>query len=178
MQPVDTAANTRIEALAERHFDALRQALDAVAREKRYLALTEAPPRDEAFAFYRHSVENDLVHFVALLDEQVVGWCDVLPVFGQARQHVGALGIGVLPQARHLGLGTRLVQAAIAKAWAKGYTRIELTVRADNHSARALYERLGFVHEGTRQRAFRIEGVYHDSLAMALLREPTPSFGS
>lgn len=58
---------------------------------------------------------------------EVVGWCDILPTLGEARRHVGVLGIGVIPGARHHGLGRRLTEAAIAKAWAKGMTRIELT---------------------------------------------------
>ena len=51
-----------------------------------------------------------------------------------------------------------------------GLTRIELTVRADNLNAKALYEKLGFVHEGLRRRAMRVDGAYFDSNAMALLR--------
>ena len=47
--------------LAERHFAGLRQALDVVAREQRYLAFTAAPPVDAAYAFYRDIVEHDLV---------------------------------------------------------------------------------------------------------------------
>jgi RimJ/RimL family protein N-acetyltransferase len=163
--------NTRIVPLAESHFEDLREVLDAVAREKRFLALTEAPPRDEAFAFYRNIVEHDHPHVVALLDEQVVGWCDILPSFGEARRHVGVLGIGLARRARHQGLGARLMQAAIGKAWQKGFTRIELTVRTDNHGARALYERLGFEHEGIKRKAFRVDGLYWDSHAMALLRD-------
>lgn len=163
--------NTDIVPLAESHFASLREALDSVAREKRFLALTQAPPADEAFAFYRNTLENDHAHFVALRGGSAVGWCDVLPLFGQARQHVGVLGIGLVKEARHQGLGALLVQRTIAKAWAKGLTRIELTVRADNHNARALYERLGFQHEGLERRAFRVDGVYHDCHAMALLNE-------
>jgi putative acetyltransferase len=159
----------RIELLSEPHSASLREALDTVAREKRFLALTEAPPPHEAFAFYRHILARDLPHFVAVDAGQVLGWCDVLATFGQARAHVGTLGIGLLPQARHRGLGRRLMQATLAKAWARGFARIELTVRADNANARTLYERLGFEHEGAQRRAFCIDGVYFDALAMALL---------
>jgi RimJ/RimL family protein N-acetyltransferase len=163
--------SARVTALAASHFDALCEVLDAVAREKRFLALTQAPPKDEALAFLRHIVDKDQPHFVALLDERVVGWCDILPVFGDARRHLGVLGIGLAPAARHRGLGAMLMRATIDKAWRQGLTRIELTVRTDNHNARALYERMGFEHEGIRRRAFRIDGVYHDLHAMALLRE-------
>lgn len=161
---------THIAPLAESHFTALHAVLDTVAREKRFLALTEAPPQADTFEFLRQNLANDRPHFVALLDGAVVGWCDVLPVLGQAREHMGVLGIGLLPSARHRGLGRALMTAAIEKAWRRGLTRIELSVRADNLNARALYERMGFRHEGLQRQAFRVDGQYIDSHAMALLR--------
>jgi putative acetyltransferase len=112
--------------LDESHFAALRQALDVVAREKRYLALTQAPDEQNAFAFYRNIISNELVFSVALADGLVAGWCDVLPTFGQARAHVGILGIVLLPAYRHRGIGRQLIEHAIARAWEKGFTRIEL----------------------------------------------------
>jgi ribosomal protein S18 acetylase RimI-like enzyme len=72
--------------------------------------------------------------------------------------------------ARHQGLGVRLLEATLGKAHAKGITRIELTVRADNLNAKALYERFGFKVEGLQCRCFRVGGHYHDAYAMALLR--------
>jgi ribosomal protein S18 acetylase RimI-like enzyme len=161
---------SHIVPLAALHFTPLHTVLDAVAREKRFLAMTQAPPAEETMAFLRQALEDDRPHFVALLDGAVVGWCDVLPVFGQARAHVGTLGIGLLASARHRGLGRQLMAAAIEKAWQQGLTRIELTVRADNPNARALYERLGFEHEGLQRNGFQVDGEYIDSRAMALLR--------
>ena len=161
---------TEICALAESHFGSLREALDAVAREKHYLAFTQAPPWEECLAFYRDIVAHDRCHFVACVDGVVVGWCDVLPTHGQARVHVGTLGIGLVASARHRSLGTALMEATLAKAWAQGFARIELTVRADNANAKALYERMGFQVEGLNVRAFRVDGQDHDTIAMALLR--------
>ena len=157
--------------LTEAHFPRLYEVLDEVAREKRYLAMLQAPPREQTFAFLRDSLDNRNPHVVALLHGEVVGWCDVLPVFGEARRHVGTLGIGLVRRARHQGLGRALLEAAIAGAWAKGLTRIELTVRADNHNARELYERLGFQHEGRQYGTFRVDDQTFDSHAMALLRQ-------
>jgi ribosomal protein S18 acetylase RimI-like enzyme len=163
------AMNLSIEAVCEKHFAGLHAALDTVAREKRFLAFTQAPPVEQAFDFYRSIVAGDGCQQVALLDGQVVGWCDVLPSHGQARSHVGTLGIGLVPSARQLGIGAKLLQATIAAARAKGMTRIELTVRVGNANAKALYERFGFEVEGVLRRAVRVDGVYGDSYSMALL---------
>jgi len=165
----DIVMNAVIAPLAEAHFDELRAVLDVVARERRYLAALEASPPERSFAFYRSLIADGQGH-VALVDGRVVGWCDIQSTFGQARAHVGILGIGLLPDARGHGIGTRLLQSAIATAWSRGLTRIELTVRDDNTTARALYERLGFEHEGIQRRSMRVDGHYYDCFAMALLR--------
>lgn len=169
--------NLVIEPVAEAHFEGLRHALDTVAREKRYLAFTEAPPPHACRAFYTSIIENGWVQQVALLDGSVVGWCDVLPTHGEARSHIGILGVGLVPTARHQGIGPKLMRSAIEAAWATGLTRIELTVRADNARAKALYERLGFAVEGLLRCAFRVDGEYADSYAMALLRHEVPAGG-
>ena len=83
---------------------------------------------------------------------------------------MGVLGIGIVASARHRGIGAALMRAAIAKAWEKGFLRIELTVRSDNENAKALYERLGFKVEGVKCREFLIDGEFYDSYPMALLR--------
>lgn len=168
--PIPTDPALRIEPVAEQHFAGLHRALDQVAREKRYLAFMQAPPFAQACVFYRDIVANDLCQLVAVLDGGVVGWCDVLPGRGEARAHAGTLGIGLLPQARHRGIGALLMERAIAAAWARGMARIELAVRADNLNAQALYQRFGFVHEGVQRHAYCIDGRYHDGLSMALLR--------
>ncbi len=159
----------QIVAQSEARLVEWHRAVDAVAREKRFLAFTEAPPLDASTTFFRHLLDGGGVQMHALLDDVLVGWCDVLFTRHQARAHVGTLGIGLLPSARHRGIGRRLMQATIDAAWDHGLTRIELTVREDNLNARALYERLGFRHEGIRRHDFRVDGRYFDTHAMALL---------
>ncbi len=154
----------------EHHYPSLHRTLDTVAREKKYLVLTEAPSYEASTAFYRQLRAIHFPHFVAVENNQVLGWCDIAPAFGQARAHTGTLGIALHPNARGQGLGPQLLRAAIEAAWLGGLTRIELTVRDDNLSAKALYERFGFQHEGLQRQAMRVDGTYHDVHAMALLR--------
>ena len=161
---------TEILPISENYFEGLRQALDTVAREGRYLAFLQAPPPQQAYAFYQSILDNGQCQYIAVTDGEVVGWCDILEHRGEACAHVGTLGIGLIPSARGQGLGPRLLQTALEAGWRRGFTRIELDVRADNHQARCLYRRCGFVEEGLRRNAYFVGGCYYDGYSMALLR--------
>src|SRR5882672_7383986 len=92
--------NIHIVAMAEEHIDSFRACLDAVAMERRYLALTQAPPADAVREFIRSALGRRVPQFVALDGTQVVGWCDVFPHEMESFAHVGRLGMGLLPQYR------------------------------------------------------------------------------
>ena len=94
-----------IEALQETHFEQLHHVFDAVCRERRFMAFTKAGPKDQTFAFYRSVLAGGHAHCVAVLDQRVVGWCDVLPQVGQMRSHTGVLGMGVALEERGKGVG-------------------------------------------------------------------------
>jgi ribosomal protein S18 acetylase RimI-like enzyme len=165
--------NTDIVSLQPSHFDALWQVFDCVAREKHYLASQHAPEPAVMRGYLQAYVDHAQPYYVALVDGQVSGWCSIQPVHGQARAHVGMLGMGLLPIVRGQGIGRRLMQAAVNAALAYGFTRIELSVRADNIRAIALYERMGFVHDGLLRDAFCVDNMYFDLHTMALLRSPS-----
>lgn len=143
--------------------------LDSVARERRYLLFLEAPPPDEVDKFVRRSIAERYPHYVALVAEQVVGWCDVLPIDRPTRAHNAVLGIGVLAEVRARGIGTALLREALRAARAFGLTRVELGYREGNSGVAALYERFGFVREGVLRKGVRLDGAYEDLICMALL---------
>ena len=153
------------------HAASFRQALDVVAREKRYLAMTEAPSLEQVQAFVRQNLERGVAQVVALDGERVVGWADIVPPAHPGLAHRGTLGMGVVPGFRARGLGRALLAACIERAWAAGLSRIELEVRADNLPAIGLYVAMGFRHEGYKPRGICLDGAFLDTLAMGLLRE-------
>jgi GNAT superfamily N-acetyltransferase len=124
-----TAMTIDIARIAEAHAAGFHACLDAVAREKRFLAQLEAPPLERTLAFVRDSIAKDASQFVALDGDRVVGWCDVLPAWPAARQHRGALGMGVLAAYRGQGVGQRLMAATLAHARSKGLTRVDGSAR-------------------------------------------------
>ena len=143
--------------------------LDTVAKERRYLALTEAPPADAVREFIRSAIARRVPQFVALDRKQVIGWCDIFPQERESIAHVGRLGMGVLPKYRRRGIGRRLAEKTIARAKRNGLERIELDVYASNHSGIALYKSLGFAVEGVKRKGRKLDGVYEDVLVMGLL---------
>ena len=98
---------------------------------------------------------------------QLVGVVTLTQLTG-ARQHVGYVGIAVHDDYHGQRIGSQLLKEAvdIADNWLN-LKRMELTVFVDNAPALHLYEKFGFVIEGTLQKhAFRA-GSYVDAYTMA-----------
>jgi len=76
--------------------------------------------------------------------------------------------MGVHQDFRGRGLGQRLIDRTIADAKQKGLERIELEVFASNTPAIKLYEKVGFVVEGVKQKARKLDDIYDDLIEMAL----------
>jgi ribosomal protein S18 acetylase RimI-like enzyme len=146
--------------------ESTRRCLDAVARERRWLGFLKAPPLEQVRAFV---AVPGFIQFVALSGAQVVGWCDVSPNPLEGFRHSAVLGMGLLPGYRGRGLGRALLGETLRAARAAGLTRIELEVVASNRAAIALYERSGFVREGTKRSGRVLDGEAEDIHCMALL---------
>jgi len=158
-----------IEPIRIEHVASFRAALDSVCRERRYLTFLEAPAEEECRAFVAANIRHGHPQLVALDDGKVVGWCDVVPVDRPICAHGGVLGMGVVRELRGKGIGGGLLRATLAAARAAGLSRVELSVRAGNAVARRLYERFGFVVEGVKRDAIRLDGASEDLVSMALL---------
>ena len=165
--------NHKIIRISAEHVEGFRAVLDSVARERRYLAFLEAPPLESVEAFVLGNIAAGAPQYVAICDNRLVGWCDVLPKSRPTRRHSGVLGIGVMEGYRGQGIARDLMAIAIQAARDKGITRIELTVRTDNIRAIRLYERFGFTIEGVVRRDMLVDDQYRDSLLMALLYDAT-----
>lgn len=161
--------NYTIVPTAEKYLDDFWTVLDSVARERQYLAFLEGPPLEKFHNFVQENIKKGSPHFLVLVDDKVVGWCDIVPIDRPIHAHCGVLGIGVLKEYRGQGIGKALIQAALEKAQSLGLTRIELTVRERNTHALNLYKKFGFCVEGIKRKGVRIDGVYEDLICMGLL---------
>jgi ribosomal protein S18 acetylase RimI-like enzyme len=160
----------KIVPIAQGHIEGFHRALDIVARERRYLAFLEAPPIESTRAFVLDNIERGHPQFVAVsANSEVVGWCDVIPMSRPSQAHRGVFGVGLLPQFRGQGIGTKLTKKALAAARAFGLHRVELTVREHNTGAIELYKKEGFEIEGVQRAAVLVDGVYENVVCMAVV---------
>ncbi len=144
--------------------------LNPVFLERRYLAITEAIPVGEALNYHATHILAGHPHFVALEGECVVGLCDAVPAAAPriaALAHVGTLGMLLSPDYRGRGLGERLLRTTLAACKGR-WERIELNVYSHNERAHQLYLRCGFIEDGRRIGAWKLDGVTSDIIAMSI----------
>lgn len=74
------------------------------------------------------------------------------------------------PEVFGRGLGTEATRLVLAHAFdTVGLHRVSLEVYAFNPRARRVYERVGFVHEGTLRQVLRWDGAWVDADVMSIL---------
>ena len=144
--------------------------IDAVARERRYLAGTSGFSEEATASFIVSVRAAKGVHLVALVDDAIVGWCDITPASFEGMTHVGRLGMGVKAGFRGRGIGKGLLKAALNRAFSQGLERVELEVFRSNDSAVRLYEAHGFCREGVRVGARKLDGMTDDILLFAAFK--------
>jgi RimJ/RimL family protein N-acetyltransferase len=109
--------------------------------------------------------------FVACVDGTLIGWLTMRGSERKRLRHACTLGITVDRDHRGRGVGRALIAEAIDWARSAGIARIELRVMTRHGAAIALYEQMGFVHEGIARGSIRIGDALHDDHIMGLLLE-------
>jgi RimJ/RimL family protein N-acetyltransferase len=139
----------------------LAEVFAAVAEERDGIA--SEPPIDVEWRATRWELEGT---FVAIADGEVIGSISVQT----SRHGYGDVGMEIVRAWRGRGVGTALMEAAIAWAREQGLHKLSLEVFAHNAGGLALYRKMGFVEEGRRIKQYRRQsGELWDSIAMGLL---------
>jgi RimJ/RimL family protein N-acetyltransferase len=109
----------------------------------------------------------DAAVYVALDGDRIVGRLSLARDPHPASKHVADLGLMVAATHRRRGIGTALLDAAVAWAKGSGVSKLELHVFPWNEPAIQLYERFGFEREGLRRGHYVRNGEAVDALLMA-----------
>ena len=98
--------------------------------------------------------QPDATYLVATLDGEVAGFVGLWHVLGEG--HICTLAVD--PRHRRRGLGELLVLAAMRHAAEIEADVVHLEYRTGNEAAARLYDKLGFVRVGVRQRYYSDTG--------------------
>jgi RimJ/RimL family protein N-acetyltransferase len=107
--------------------------------------------------------------FLAEDNGQLVGWLWANGGSYRRNHHNVHIVIGIRAAYTNQGIGTRLFQTCEDWARQRGLHRLELTVMTHNLPGIALYQKMGFVIEGTARDALLVDGNYVDLFTMSKL---------
>lgn len=141
--------------------------LEEVAGEGRWLGAELPFDREERNESFLAAMQDDRkVIFVAKSEPEVIGNLGL----EVASYGVAQFGMCVAQSWRGRGVGTALIQEAIAAARRLGAHKISCQVWPHNQAARRLYRRHGFVEEGRLRRHYpRRSGEIWDAVVMGLV---------
>lgn len=87
---------------------------------------------------------NNSVYFVAIRDGKILGGAGLFPTDGLPLDTLELVKMYLVPEARGLGLGKKLILKCLDEARSKGFKRIYLETMTELEKAVKAYEKLGF----------------------------------
>ena len=104
----------------------------------------------------------------AFLGDEIVGDLGVTLVRPHMKYlHRAYLGMSIRQKCTGMGLGSFMMEIALAQAKMNGFEQVELGVFSDNERAQGLYRKYGFKEYGRTPRAFKLkDGTYRDEIIM------------
>lgn len=106
---------------------------------------------------------------LGIIDGEPIGFFKVDTERGGRVDQNATLGLAIVKDSWHLGIGAIFMVVALDFASSVGYRKISLDVRADNERAIRLYKRFGFYECGLRREHLFIRGEYYDEMIMEKL---------
>ena len=99
------------------------------------------PTTDDLFQLFKTPRSY---YYTAFLDDKIVGGCGIFPTGGLPDGMCELVKIYLLPEARGIGLGKKLIKICCEKAVELGYSKIYLETMPELKLAVPLYESVGF----------------------------------
>jgi diamine N-acetyltransferase len=167
-----TSDDVKLRALVKDDIETLRALVNDVEVMK--TSNTFRPISDvEQLAWFEAMVKNDRAVWFGIASgssDRLVGTCCLVDVDWFARQ--AELRVRVEKASWGTGVGTAACTKLLEHAFQQlNLDRVWLRVFDVNPRARAMYEKLGFVVEGTLRRAAYVDGALTDVIVMGLLRD-------
>jgi ribosomal protein S18 acetylase RimI-like enzyme len=118
-------------------------------------------------ALFRNNAGKTRVFFVATVEDEVVGWCQVeIPSLAKL-SHTAEMTVGVLVEYRRYSIGSHLLQRGMEWARANGCRRVYNSLPETNDLAVSFLQENGWRIEAVRNGHFEIDGEPVDEIMLA-----------
>lgn len=101
------------------------------------------PTTDALFELFK---KERSVYNIAVLDGEIVGGGGIYPTEGLPADTCELVKMYLLPKARGIGLGKKMIGQCLQQAKENGYSNIYLETMTELKPALKVYERMGFVY--------------------------------
>lgn len=125
---------------------------------------------EEKVILNEYAEKDNHIYIVAIIDGKIVGQAHAYGSHKPRLKH--ACEIGISTRKDHWGKGIATEVLTYLIDWAKAndvIRKVNLKANVSNTKAIALYERMGFQHEGLHKRDFYLHGEFTDAVTMGLL---------
>lgn len=117
-----------------------------------------------------HIEKENQIFVIALIDGEIAGQMNARASHKPRLRHTCEIGISTRKHHWGKGIATEVLTYLIE--WAKSnpvIRKVNLRSNVSNKKAIALYERMGFEHEGVHKRDFYLHGEFQDAVSMGLI---------
>ena len=150
---------------------------DQIDHETKYMLFEPGERKEKAYDLSRveDNIRQALVGedflLVAEVNDQLVGYISADKGKLNRIAHTAYIVVGILKDYTNRGIGTTFFKELESWAREKEVSRLELTVVCENKIAKHLYEKKGFVIEGTKRKSVCVDGRFLDEFYMAKIIE-------
>ncbi len=137
-----------------------------VTKERRYVVAESVEQQLSGDSTLVDTDLEDQRFFVAVVDDEVVGWCGLEVPEMDKLSHTAELTLGVLEEYRGMGIGEHLMDRGLSWAEERGLHKVYNSVPSVNEDAIEFLESHGWEVEAVRSEHYRIGGEFVDEVMM------------
>lgn len=128
---------------------------------------------EDQLRLYSFAASDDSQLRLAVVDKATDEYCGEIALKNLDRHNRSCwMRIALLDGAVNRGLGSESIRLVLDHAFSVvGLRRVSIEVYDFNHRARHVYERIGFVHEGTMRDVMQWDGIWYSSHLMSILAD-------
>ncbi len=137
-----------------------------VTKERRYVVAESVEQQLSGDSTLVDTDLEDQRFFVAVVDDEVVGWCGLEVPEMDKLSHTAELTLGVLEEYRGMGIGEHLMDRGLHWAEERGLHKVYNSIPSVNEDAIEFLEGHGWEVEAVRSEHYRIGGEFVDEVMM------------